>query len=265
VVRRCTKIAEHPDEMYNITATMARLNANLQGQSRDELDARFSTTGWIFYPCMVALDVVFGFATYAVLRWINRYLAFAGGKTAFAILPEAAAWWILPLFAVLAFGFEMTLQVWSLFSADEANLFGYWSDLNIVLRGLPVRTDFPVRDVLRRMGWLIVLPVGVLTVLGLPVRASVRKDDISVCGYAFTHREVLPYSLARRLTIVQGYAPGEGPGIVLDFTNGRRWSSARGRGYAIGVDPAMADFLTKRTGLPMNFVRREADIPSVAP
>ena len=50
------------------------------------------------------------------------------------------------------------------------------------------------------------------------------------------------------------------PLAPLDFEDGRRWSSAKIGDFKPTVDPALADFLVKKTRLPLNHAETEADI-----
>jgi len=51
------------------------------------------------------------------------------------------------------------------------------------------------------------------------------------------------------------------PNILIDFTDGRRWSSADIGDFRASVDPALAIFLEQKTQLPLDHAQREVDIP----
>lgn len=50
-------------------------------------------------------------------------------------------------------------------------------------------------------------------------------------------------------------------GIVIDFSDGRRWSSADIGDFNERLDPALEQFLENRTHLLYNYAQTEADIP----
>jgi hypothetical protein len=54
-----------------------------------------------------------------------------------------------------------------------------------------------------------------------------------------------------------------GAGIVLDFADGQRWSSADIGDFNKSIDPALAAYLIERTGLPLQQAETEMDIPKV--
>jgi hypothetical protein len=120
--------------------------------------------------------------------------------------------------------------------------------------------------VLRWLALLIALPIGIFTVLALNMHASIGPDLIRDCGYAFRPCSVYALSDVRRITQVEGFRTKDGKltkraGVVLDFKDGRRWSSADWGSFRASVDPALAAFLRAKTGLPLNFAETEDDIP----
>lgn len=68
------------------------------------------------------------------------------------------------------------------------------------------------------------------------------------------------------MTIIEGFRNRDGKltrraGIVIDFSDGNRWSSADYGDFRAGVDPALADFLQGKTHLDYDYAETEADIP----
>jgi hypothetical protein len=119
------------------------------------------------------------------------------------------------------------------------------------------------------MSALIVLPIGVLTILELPVHAALRQDDIRDCGYAFARCQAFRYADARSLTMIEGFRDRDGnltkrAGIIIDFNDGRRWSSADIGDFIDSVNPAFADFLEKKTQLPLSYAQTESDVPRLS-
>lgn len=68
------------------------------------------------------------------------------------------------------------------------------------------------------------------------------------------------------MTEIEGFRDRDGKlnrraGIVVDFADGRRWSSAGTGDFHDGVDPALVAFLRKRIRLPLEQAQTEVDIP----
>src|SRR6266404_75549 len=226
--------------------------------SREALDVRFSNTHWIVGFAMVVVGALFAFGTYAALLGLNRYLAMRDASTQFVLWPQSAIWWFFPGFGALVLSWEITLQLWTLFGhRADAELYNSWSSLKV---------GFNSAKLLRWMAVLIVLPIGVLTVLALPMHTALRQGDIRDCGYAFSPCKTYRYADARRITIIEGFRTRDGKltrrsGIVIDFADGRRWSSADIGEFNARLDPALQEFLENKTQLPYTYAQTDADIP----
>jgi hypothetical protein len=145
--------------------------------------------------------------------------------------PQTATWWFLPGFAAVALSWEVTLQIWSIFDRREADLYGYWSGLGVTMRFSSGPADIDARGLLRWMGLGVVVVVGIPTVLALSMHAALRSDGIRECGYAVASCKDFEYNEASRMTIIDGFRTTDGKftrraGSVIDFVDGRRWSSA---------------------------------------
>jgi hypothetical protein len=226
--------------------------------SREELDVRFSSTQWIVGFTMAVVGLVFAYTTHASLVGLNRYLATRDGTAQFVLWPQSAVWWFFPGFGAVGQPWGITLQLWALFGhREDADSYEYWSSL---------QEGFNAPKLLRWMAILVVLPVGILTILALPVRTAFRQNDIQDCGYAFAPCKIYRYADARRLTIIDGFRTRDGKltiraGIVIDFADGRRWSSADIGDFKPRLDPALEEFLKNKTKLPYDYAQTEADIP----
>jgi hypothetical protein len=141
-------------------------------------------------------------------------------------------------------------------SPSDVEKYSYWTAQGI---------GFDSRRLLRWFVLVMVLPVGVLTVLALPMHMVLRENDIRDCGYAFARCHVFRYADARQMTEIQGFRLRDGTlqkraGIVIDFAAGRRWSSADVGDFNDTVDPRLEDLLQEKTGLPLGHAPTEADI-----
>ncbi len=233
-----------------------------QQHSLEELNDRFSFTQWIVGISMAAVGLLFVFGTHSALVWLNRYLATPDGPAVFLLWPQSAIWWFFPGFGALVLTWETTLELWSILgNREEARLYEYWSNL---------KSGFNASKILRWIAILIALPIGVLTVLELPVHTALRQNDIRECGYAFDGCKTYRYSDARRMTIIDGFRNRDGKltkraGIVIDFNDGRRWSSADIGDFRELLDPELEGFLERKTQLTYRYAQAEADIPAIAP
>jgi hypothetical protein len=225
------------------------------------LDARFQQTKWVVGSSVVTVAVLFAWITHYLLASLNRYLASTDGpETLLRLWPQTAIWWFFPGFGAVALCWEITLQLWSAFGqSDTARSYRLWSD---------GRAGFDSTRILRWMALVVALPIGVFTVLALPMHTALRHQDIRACGYAWAGCKTFEYSKAVRMTLIDGFRDRDGKlhpraGIVLDFVDGRRWSSADIGDFKNKVDPALSAYLIERTGLPLEQAETEMDIPKV--
>jgi hypothetical protein len=234
-----------------------------------ELDERFSPLRGRVIGGMIAVGLLLLFGSWFILCWTNRFLARADGPALYQFLPQTAIWWFFPGLGAVALCWELTLQIWSLFG-DRAtvDLFSDWTNQSNVFWGRASYVGMDSRKALRWLALLIVVPIGIFTVLALNMHASVGPDVIRDCGYAFRPCSVYALSDVRRITQIDGFRTTDGKltrraGVVLDFKDGRRWSSADWGNFRDSVDPALTAFLKTKTGLPLNFAETEDDIPQL--
>jgi len=216
----------------------------------------FSNANSAVYACMIVVGIAFAFSVHWALVATNRYFAEADGRATFLVLPSSAIWWLFPGFGALCLSWEITLFLWSLFSGrGRVTRFIDWTS---------ERAGYDSTRALRWMTLFIAMPVGVATVLALPMHSALRDNDIVVGHYATLARQSLPYSHARRLVLVDGFRDRSGKfsaraGVIVDFDNGLRWSSSDIGDFKSEVDPALAELLQHKTGLPLDHAETEAD------
>jgi hypothetical protein len=223
-----------------------------------ELDLRFATTKWIVGSSMLLVGVVFAVASYSILATASRLLASPHATSEFVLLPQNATWWFFPLFGALGLMWPITRWLWSIFGdRDEVDLYSYWSSL---------KSGYDAEKASRFLEMFLVLPVGILTVLALSMHTSFTRTEIRDCAYAFAPCKTLPYVNARSMTVIDGYRNRSGElehqaGIVIDFSDGRRWSSAEIGDVKDRVDPGLKQFLQDKIHLPYAHAETAADIP----
>jgi hypothetical protein len=240
---------------------VAAVKSSEQDYSLAELDTRFSGTQWVVGVSMVTIGFLFLICTHAAFVALNHAIAAADGPARFYLWPQSAIWWFFPGFGALALSWEITLQLWSVLGKrEDASLYAQWTSL---------KAGFDSTRILRWMAVLIALPIGILTVLELSVHTALRQEEIRDCGYAFASCNIYRYADARRKTIINGFRNRDSKlirraGIVIDFKDGRRWSSASIGDFSARIDPALEGILEDRIHLPYNYAQTEEDIPPVS-
>ncbi len=56
-------------------------------------------------------------------------------------------------------------------------------------------------------------------------------------------------------------APSERSEIILEFRDGQRWHSGDNRDFELVIDSQLADFLQQKTGVRVQYLATEAEIP----
>ena len=231
LARRCLPARSHPSDSEF---------------SSDDLSARFVTTQWLVNAGIIIVGVTFAFSMHALFVSLNRYASTSQNLDGLRLWPQPAIWWFFPGFGALTISWELVLLLWSWFgNHHEAHLYESWSNR---------RAGIDCTKVLRWMGLLVALPIGVFTTLAIPMHATLGASGIIDCGYAFAGCRQYAYSDAKRMTQIDGFRNRDGTlapraGIVIDFKDGRRWSSAEWGDFSRSVDPALSELLKTRTGL----------------
>ena len=226
--------------------------------SIEELSSRFKARQWLFGGGMLLTGATIAFSLHLLLLTLNRLGAVLEGPFERVVWPQAAIWWILPTFAGIVLAWETTLGVWSFFGhRKEVALYAYWTMAT-------ARLD--AARVLRVIAVVIGGPGLVLTLLAVPEHDLFRQEDILARRYGFSAARLYRYSEARRMSVIDGFRARDGKlvkraGIVLDFADGRRWSSAAISDFKPSVDPELVSYVRGKTGLEPQYVEAESDIP----
>ena len=243
---------------FGLARKYLKPSIRLPEEELSALDERFRHTKWAVGVSMIAIGVAFVWATHYVFVSLNHYLAARDGSgTSLQLCPQSAIWWFFPGFGALALCWEIALQLWSAFDrGDSARLYRLWSD---------GRAGMDCTRILRWMALVIAAPIGVFTVLALPMHTALGLQAIRVCGHAWAKCQTFDYSKAVKMTEIEGFRDRDGKlnrraGIVVDFADGRRWSSADTGNFQDSVDPALLAFLTKHIHLPLEQAQTEVDI-----
>jgi hypothetical protein len=207
---------------------------------------------------MVLVCVLLALATHAALVAGNRFFATRSEQIELILYPSRAIWWFFPGFAALCLSWEILLRLWILFAPEQANAYRRFS---------AERSGFDSTRVLRWLAVLIVLPIGLLTLLALPIHTTLTRTGIDQGHFASLTREFLPFAAAQDLTLFDGYTLRNGSfqpraGLLIRFNDGRSWNSADVGNAKATVDPRLLGILTRDTGLPLRHVHIQ---PQTAP
>lgn len=222
---------------------------DFQEFSREDSD-RFAKLQWWVGAALLLVGTCFGFASYWLLLWSNRWLASLDAKAQFLFLPET--WWFfLPFFGGLCLAWELTIRLWILFgNPTQAQKYVAWSN---------GKTGFNATRVLRLMSIGIALPIGLATIMALPIHTSFGDAGLTVGHFATPLPRHYSYSEIRTITVAEGFRTRDGgfqrrPEIVLGLSDGRRWSSADNRDPDKSINESLLKFLRQKTGLEIKYI-----------
>jgi|HubBroStandDraft_5_1064220.scaffolds.fasta_scaffold246143_1 hypothetical protein len=250
--------------------TARKTNPAFHKVSSQALRDRFLPLKGRIFGGWFAVAVAFFFASWLAGYGINRLLAGLDGPAIFRLFPEPAMWWVFPFIGTLCLSWEVTLQIWTRFAGrDTVDLFVEWSNTDSAFWA---RSKFEAVDYRRVLRWMALLgagPFGVGVLLGVNMHASVGPDRIRDCRYAFQPCRIYMLNDTVRITEIAGVRDKSGKlidraGVVLDFKDGHRWSSAKWGDWRQFADPALEKYLIGRTGLPLHFALTEKEIPQLA-
>ena len=238
----------------------------LTEDEREDLYAVFCERQWVVNLLTALIADLFFCGAYFGLAALNRHIASSGTHALIVLVPESVVWMFFAFFGAMTLSFQITLQIWALLAGPRmANLYANWA----AAQPKSYRGGDVYYDSRRVFGWLaalIALPVGIFTALALPMRATVGPDVIRDCGYGFKSCEIYPIVDVRRITSVAGFLNSKGefihsPEAVVDFSDGRRWTTADWADFGKTGHPEVLDFLARKTGLPVGFDATTADLP----
>lgn len=225
--------------------------------SIDELSTRYRYTQWIVGAGILVVMAVGGWATFRILLALNRFFIAREGVALFQRAPETAIWFFLPLFGGLTLAWDIVLGIWSARGgSEEVKLYRYWTN---------AKCGFDSTRVLRLMALGLVIPIGIATILALPMHTVFMEDHVNVVRYGAFSSQRYSYSDIKGLALVQGRRYRDGSfhsdsHILMQFVDGRSWSSEGGREGLPPGDPELLAFLAAKTGLEVQKAQTDADL-----
>jgi hypothetical protein len=240
------------------------LSLGLTEDEREDLWASFSNRRHLFQFWNLIVGLLFSFSVYGVSTVINHRLAGVSVPSEIRLFPSPFLWIFFPAFGGFCLAWEIRVFLWSILgNSRTARLYRVWAKRNSggeqnVYAVSPFNSWF-VR--------LVILPMGFFTVLALNMHAVLGPNAIRDYGYAFKPCSVYPYADVRRITYVARRESSKnttGASLVLDFKDGRRWSSGNWGDEIDDVDPSVVNFLRQKIPIPLTKANRIEDIPSLA-
>jgi hypothetical protein len=195
--------------------------------------------------------------TFFAFKAANHYWAAMDRDTVLHLYPTAVLWCFFPGFAALSIPWPFT--VWLLRRmgrTDEADAIEEDSNQKAGINSFVV------------MKWLsfgLVAPIGILTVLAIPMHLSIGNHEARLGRYASIVENVFPLDQAKKATYVDGIRYRDGSfhpqkDLLVDFQDGRRLrANAVGDG-GTDADPRAIKLLLDGTGLQPQHVSTADDI-----
>jgi hypothetical protein len=236
----------------------------LTDDERENLWASFSNRRHLFQFWNLVVGLLFSFGVYLSLMAINKRLAGVAALSEIQLFPSPFLWCFFPAFGGFCLAWDLRVLLWSAFGNNRtAMLYRAWakrrSDDEPNAFGPSLFNRWFIR--------LIIVPMGFFTLLALNMHSTLGPDAIRDCGYAFRSCKVLPYADVRRITYVardESSKNTTGASLVLDFKDGRRWSTGDWGDEIDDVDPAVASLLRQKIALPIANANRIEEIPPLA-
>jgi hypothetical protein len=186
----------------------------------------FGKARWVLGPTMVGVGVLFAVVSYYALLWSNHFLALRGEKSVFLLLPSPWMWGVFPAFGAICCSWEITLRLWRRFGdPSQARKYQDWANS---------KSGFDTTRVLRIMIVFLGFPVGVATVLALPLHTAIGETEIRIGRFGTLRASNHSYSEIKRIVVTDGRELRNGsvyhePAVILYFDDGSGWNSADSR------------------------------------
>lgn len=229
-----------------------RPDVNLKDEA---LNLRFKRIQRIVVVALIACGISIALVLHALLLMAQSHYTRVDGTGAFRFLPSEAIWWFFPGFAGIVLCWDFFLFCWGMHS-EEASIYRHWSDM---------KAGFRATVVFRIAGWVILFPTLSATVLALPMHSTFGDQKVTIAGFASSSPKQYSYSEIRRIAVAEGTTNRDGsfvadPQTIIDFSDGRRWSTRDSRDPVQQNDPAFVAFLVAKTHLTLEYCHSVSDL-----
>lgn len=191
---------------------------------------------------------MFAALSFLFLVSANRLLATAGGKASFVLLPSPWMFAIFPFFGGISMCWEITLRIWKFFGdASQAAKYESWSNQ---------KAGFDATRLLRLMILSIAFPIGIATLLALPIHTSICDSGFRIGHFGSFRTAQYSFSQVSKILVTDALRMRNGslqqrPAITVYFSDGSKWSSADNREPDPALNEPLLRFLMERTNLPV--------------
>jgi len=195
--------------------------------------------------------------TVASTRALNDVIALIQGPAEFRLVPTWAWWYLYGGFAGLSLSWLVIAPAMRFLMTPDK--FARWT------RGHDRQAGF---DTERAMRFLALAIMGPYTLAFLPsvgCHTRFSEGDIGIQTYAQIREVRYGYGDVAATMIVKGGRDRSGefykdPQIVIDFKDGRRWSSGDGFRDPEDINPDLAAFIAIKTGLAFRYIEAKQDL-----
>jgi hypothetical protein len=196
--------------------------------------------------------------TFFLLRWTNQLWAAWEGSAELTQYPTPWIWGFFPGFAALSVPWP--LLVWWLRRR------GRWEEANAIEDCSDSKSGANSYVILKWMALGLAIPVGLFTLLAIPIHLSISGLEVRVGHYASLRTERFDLREARRATLVYGYRLRDGSlklarDLVIDFADGRRLKGNQVGDGDTSIREDVLQLLLKKIGLEPGYAETGEEIP----
>jgi hypothetical protein len=202
-----------------------------------------------------------GFALlFFVLRGANYWWASLDGPSILTQYAPAVIWCFFPAFAALALPWPLTVAY--------LRKVGRWEEADGIQDAADGRLGMNTFQIMKWLSMGLVLPIGVFTVLAVPIHLSISGSEVRVGHYASFHSELFDLHQVRRLTVVDGYRLRDGSfrsakDLIIDCADGRRLRGNQVGDGGASIRGDVMQLLIAESGLSPEHAETAEDIPAM--
>ncbi len=196
------------------------------------------------------------------LKSANHWWASLEGPSILTQYATPIIWCFFPGLAALATPWPLT--IWYLRKV------GRWEEADSIVDAADSKGRMNSFRVMKWLSMGVVAPIGLLTLLAIPIHLSISDSEVRVGHYGSLHSESFVLREARRMTLVDGYKLKDGSfhpakDLLIDFADGRRL-----RGNAVGdggtnIQEDVMRILVAKTGLTPAHANTADEVPTLRP
>lgn len=205
---------------------------------------------------LVAIPVV-TFSIAATVRSLNALITSAQGPVEFQLAPTPAWWYLYGGMGGLSFSLSLTALAMRWLAGRDR--YASWTFSHNQQAG------FDTDRVAHYFALVIMVPYTLAFLPSIGCHTRFSDDEIGIQTYADLKETRYSYHDVRSIAVVKGSLMRNGefykdPRIVIDFKDGRRWSSRDSFRDPEEINPDLAAFIALKTGMEYQYVDTAADL-----